>query len=115
MPLPLPRCRTPLSTPKNTHQTHQHTNAPTHQHTNTPTYHYTNTKHTNTRTHKHTNTTQSTYCEQLWNHCQAIGRAVHCVNLDPAAEAFGYPVSIDVRDLVALEDVMEEMGLGPNG
>ena len=40
---------------------------------------------------------------------------MHCVNLDPAAEAFGYPVSIDVRDLVALEDVMEEMGLGPNG
>lgn len=58
---------------------------------------------------------QSTYCEQLWNHCQAIGRPVHCVNLDPAAEAFGYPVSVDVRDLVALEDVMEEMGLGPNG
>jgi hypothetical protein len=34
---------------------------------------------------------------------------------DPAAEAFGYPISIDIRDLVSLEDVMEEMGLGPNG
>lgn len=34
---------------------------------------------------------------------------------DPAAENFGYPVSIDVRDLITLEDVMEEMKLGPNG
>jgi hypothetical protein len=34
---------------------------------------------------------------------------------DPAAEEFKYPVSIDVRDLVTLEDVMEELGLGPNG
>ncbi|KIY94452.1 hypothetical protein MNEG_13509 [Monoraphidium neglectum] len=58
---------------------------------------------------------KSTYCEHLWNHCQAIGRPIHCVNLDPAAEAFGYPISIDIRDLVSLEDVMEEMGLGPNG
>ena len=34
---------------------------------------------------------------------------------DPAAEAFTYPVSIDVRDLVSLDDVMEELQLGPNG
>ena len=34
---------------------------------------------------------------------------------DPAADAFSYPVAFDVRDLVTLEDVMEEMELGPNG
>lgn len=34
---------------------------------------------------------------------------------DPAAEAFNYPVSIDIRDLVSLDDVMEDMQLGPNG
>ena len=34
---------------------------------------------------------------------------------DPAAESFAYPVSVDVRELVTLEDVMEEMELGPNG
>jgi hypothetical protein len=34
---------------------------------------------------------------------------------DPAAEAFAYPVSIDIRDLIGLEDVMEELQLGPNG
>ena len=34
---------------------------------------------------------------------------------DPAAEEFEYPVSLDVRDLITLEDVMEELELGPNG
>lgn len=34
---------------------------------------------------------------------------------DPAAEAFGYPVSIDIRDLISLDDVMTELQLGPNG
>lgn len=34
---------------------------------------------------------------------------------DPAAESFAYAVSVDVRELVTLEDVMEEMELGPNG
>ena len=34
---------------------------------------------------------------------------------DPAAEEFQYPVSFDIRDLVTLEDVIEECELGPNG
>lgn len=38
----------------------------------------------------------------------------HCI-ADPAAEAFKYPVSIDVRDLITLDDAMEELQLGPNG
>ena len=86
---------------------------------------------------------QSTYCDTLRQHCEAIGRTVHIVNLgsvsrthrrrlvyltlhmqqvqtsvrpaDPAAEEFQYPVSFDVRDLVTLEDVVEECQLGPNG
>jgi hypothetical protein len=44
-----------------------------------------------------------------------MNRTVHVVNLDPAAEHFEYPVAIDIRDLISLEDVMEEMDLGPNG
>lgn len=73
-------------------------------------------------------------------HCQASARTVHCVNLDPAAEELLYPLppssshpamlspwidlrdvlsryncSIDVRELVSVEDVMAEMNLGPNG
>lgn len=34
---------------------------------------------------------------------------------DPAAESFDYPVAFDLRDLVSLDDVMEELQLGPNG
>ena len=37
------------------------------------------------------------------------------INLDPAADDFKYPVSGDVRDLISLSEVMEEMDLGPNG
>lgn len=49
------------------------------------------------------------------SHCQNIGRAVHLVNLDPAAEKFEYEPSIDIKDLISLEDVMEELQYGPNG
>ncbi|KAJ4851465.1 hypothetical protein Tsubulata_014134 [Turnera subulata] len=58
---------------------------------------------------------KSTYCSTLYKHCEAIGRSIHIVNLDPAAENFNYPVAIDIRELVSVEDVMEELGLGPNG
>ncbi len=37
------------------------------------------------------------------------------VNLDPGAEILPYVPDVDVRDLVSLEDVMSEYGLGPNG
>jgi GTPase SAR1 family protein len=37
------------------------------------------------------------------------------VNLDPAAEEFSHEPDLDIKDLISLEDVMEEMGLGPNG
>ena len=37
------------------------------------------------------------------------------VNLDPAAEDIVYTPSVDLRELISLEDVMEELQLGPNG
>jgi GTPase SAR1 family protein len=37
------------------------------------------------------------------------------VNLDPAAEEFAHEPDLDIKDLISLEDVMEELGLGPNG
>ena len=40
---------------------------------------------------------------------------MHVINLDPAAENFKYPVSIDIRDLISLDDCSEELKLGPNG
>ncbi|XP_039131578.1 GPN-loop GTPase 3 [Dioscorea cayenensis subsp. rotundata] len=58
---------------------------------------------------------KSTYCSSLYQHCEAIRRTMHIVNLDPAAEHFDYPVAMDIRELISLDDVMEELGLGPNG
>ena len=46
---------------------------------------------------------QSTYCSQVQAHCASVGRTVHVVNLDPAADRFEYSVSGDVRELVSLE------------
>lgn len=48
-------------------------------------------------------------------HFEATKRPLSVVNLDPAAEHFNYPVAIDIRELISLDDVMEELNLGPNG
>jgi len=45
----------------------------------------------------------------------AIGRKCSVVNLDPANDHTSYPCALDVRDLVTLEEIMEEDTLGPNG
>ncbi|OMJ16983.1 GPN-loop GTPase 3, partial [Smittium culicis] len=50
---------------------------------------------------------KSTYCATALQYYQNAKRNVHLMNLDPAAEKFEYNPSI--------EDVMEEMGYGPNG
>ncbi|KAI7951298.1 hypothetical protein MJO28_006982 [Puccinia striiformis f. sp. tritici] len=58
---------------------------------------------------------KSTFSSTLISHAQTIGRSIHLFNLDPAAEEFDFEPSIDIRDLISLEDVMEELELGPNG
>ncbi len=58
---------------------------------------------------------KSTFCASLITHAQTIGRSVHLFNLDPAADRFEYEPTIDIRDLINLEDVMEELEFGPNG
>lgn len=58
---------------------------------------------------------KSTFCAALMSHAQSLGRTIHLFNLDPAAEHFEYEPTIDIRELITLEDVMEEMELGPNG
>lgn len=45
----------------------------------------------------------------------AIGRKCSIVNLDPANDRTSYPCALDVRDLVTLEEIMDEDKLGPNG
>ncbi|KAE9371278.1 ATP-binding domain 1 family member B [Stipitochalara longipes BDJ] len=58
---------------------------------------------------------KSTYCNGMQQFMSAIGRKCSVVNLDPANDHTSYPCAIDVRDLVKLEDIMEEDDLGPNG
>ena len=48
---------------------------------------------------------------------QAQKRTAHLFNLDPAVEttSFEYEPSVDIRDLISLDDVMTELQYGPNG
>ncbi|KAH9583724.1 GPN-loop GTPase 3, variant 2 [Schistosoma haematobium] len=60
---------------------------------------------------------KSTYCSTMQAHCETLRRKVDVVNLDPAAEFFEYTPLADIRDLIHLDDVMEDeaIRLGPNG
>jgi GPN-loop GTPase len=60
---------------------------------------------------------KSTYCAHLQRHAFDSKRQIHVVNLDPAAEHFDYQPLVDIRDLIQLDDVMEddELQYGPNG
>ncbi|OAL43875.1 hypothetical protein IQ07DRAFT_551464 [Pyrenochaeta sp. DS3sAY3a] len=58
---------------------------------------------------------KSTFCTALIQHLQNNKRPCFYVNLDPAAEEFAFEPDLDIKDLISLEDVMEEMSLGPNG
>jgi len=60
---------------------------------------------------------KSTYCSVIQKHAEICKRNVRVVNLDPAAEFFDYDVAADIRELISLEDAMddEELKFGPNG
>ncbi|KIX08432.1 uncharacterized protein Z518_03088 [Rhinocladiella mackenziei CBS 650.93] len=58
---------------------------------------------------------KTTFCTAMIQHLQHSRRSCFYVNLDPAANDFAYEPDLDIRDLISLEDVMEEMSLGPNG
>jgi GTPase SAR1 family protein len=58
---------------------------------------------------------QSTFCASLITHLQLNRRSAFYVNLDPAAEHFEHQPDLDIKDLISVEDVMDEMLLGPNG
>lgn len=45
----------------------------------------------------------------------ALGRKVAVINLDFASEQLKDEAAVDVRDLVDMEQVMQQMDLGPNG
>lgn len=58
---------------------------------------------------------KTTFCNGVQQFLRAIGRKVILVNLDPANENIPYDCDLDVRELINLDEVMEEHSLGPNG
>ncbi|CAO3669380.1 unnamed protein product [Umbelopsis ramanniana] len=58
---------------------------------------------------------KTTYCWGAYQFMTAIGRKVSIVNIDPANDHIPYPCAVNIADLITLDDVMEEFGLGPNG
>ncbi|CAK9066356.1 unnamed protein product [Durusdinium trenchii] len=59
---------------------------------------------------------RSTYCGIIQEHFKvALRRTCRVVNLDPAAENFAYDCYVDVRELISVDDAMEELDYGPNG
>ncbi|QPG74959.1 hypothetical protein FOA43_002298 [Brettanomyces nanus] len=60
---------------------------------------------------------KSTYCLGMNHFLNAIGRHSVIVNLDPANDRLPYDVSVDIRDFITLEEIMddENLKLGPNG
>jgi GTPase SAR1 family protein len=58
---------------------------------------------------------KTSYCKTMQDHGKASKRTIHVANLDPAAEYYQYDAEFDIRDLISLEEVMEEYGYGPNG
>ncbi|KRX01839.1 P-loop containing nucleoside triphosphate hydrolase [Pseudocohnilembus persalinus] len=55
---------------------------------------------------------KSTFCNGLQQFFEQVGRKHLVINLDPANENIFYNCNIDIRDLIQLEDVMEEFQLG---
>ncbi|KAK4906364.1 hypothetical protein LTR28_000611, partial [Elasticomyces elasticus] len=51
---------------------------------------------------------KTTFCSALIRHLQNSRRSCYYINLDPAADDFEFEPDIDIKDLITLEDVMEE-------
>ncbi len=58
---------------------------------------------------------KTTYCDGMSQLLRSLGRPCAVVNVDPANERAPFQPEVDVAELVRLEEVMEETGLGPNG
>merc|ERR1740123_1290712 len=54
---------------------------------------------------------KSTYCKIMAEFLRQIGRKAAIVNLDPANDVLQYDATIDVFELINLDDVMEHLKL----
>ncbi|CAL4062897.1 unnamed protein product, partial [Meganyctiphanes norvegica] len=58
---------------------------------------------------------KTTYCAAIAKFLKSIGRKVAIVNLDPANEDVPYESTVDINNLVRVEEVMSTQNIGPNG
>jgi len=58
---------------------------------------------------------KTTYCNGMQQFLTAMGRKCCVVNLDPANDDLAYDCGIDINDLISVDDVVKNKGLGPNG
>ena len=58
---------------------------------------------------------KTTYCDGMQQLLEGIQRPTTIINLDPANEELPYTCAINLRELISLEKVMDQMSLGPNG
>lgn len=60
---------------------------------------------------------KSTYCSVIAEHALSSNRVIEIVNLDPANEYTNYKPLVDIRDLITVEEVMDdiEISLGAHG
>lgn len=58
---------------------------------------------------------KSTFCRNIQEHGESIGRSYKVINLDPAQISSSDDYALDLRDFITVGDVMEEYGYGPNG
>lgn len=58
---------------------------------------------------------KTSYCHKISEFYKQLNRKVTIVNLDPANENMLYQPDIDIMKLITVEDVMENLSLGPNG
>lgn len=58
---------------------------------------------------------KSTYIRRMMEHFEVQKRNVHAVNLDPAADGLNYEATIDIREALSVQEIMDRHGYGPNG
>uniref|UniRef100_A0A8R1DRW3 GPN-loop GTPase 2 n=1 Tax=Caenorhabditis japonica TaxID=281687 RepID=A0A8R1DRW3_CAEJA len=58
---------------------------------------------------------KSTFCAGLTDIFSQTERPFLTVNLDPANDTMAYPPDVNITELITVNDVMDRLGLGPNG
>jgi len=58
---------------------------------------------------------KTTYVAAMSELLKSMGRKVSIINLDPANENMNYEPDVDIANLIRVEEVMDELSLGPNG